>query len=120
MAVVDLANSRSHRTSAIEIRDMIVAELAEIQAMERSELESEILEAGGDDQLEVDSPQAEAILSRLEAFYDRELPGPEDLDPEQFTTIRALVNLVVSRLSEPESARGGVQRNGSTDKDRAA
>ncbi len=74
-----------------------MAGLAVVQALTPAELEQEVKAAGGD--VEIDSPQAEVILARFEKHFGCKLPAVSDLDPEQFTSIEALVELVERRLA---------------------
>ncbi len=77
----------------------ILAALAEVRCVSESDLEAERVAGGG--RLEMDSPEAVAIIAKLEAKYDRPLARVEDLEPEQLTSAEDLTALLRSRWSEP-------------------
>jgi acyl carrier protein len=81
-----------------DVRARIIAGLARVRAVDIAEIEQEMQANGGD--LQVESPQAEAIIGMLEVEFDRELPGPEDLRPEQFNSIANLTRLVERKLNQ--------------------
>jgi len=64
--------------------------------MEEQDLWNEIVQAGGDCQM--DSKETEVVISILEHEFDRELAKVEDLEPEQMTTLSAVTNLIMARL----------------------
>ncbi|MGH2532368.1 MAG: acyl carrier protein [Thermomicrobiales bacterium] len=97
MAATGTSNGRPAGLATTQIRELVLAELAVVQALDPAELDREMDAAGGE--VEIDSPQAEAILARLEGHFGCKLPGVSDLEPEQFNSISALVDLIGRRLS---------------------
>lgn len=75
-----------------EIRACIITSLAEVRATDVEDIESEI--ALGDGDLEIDSKQGTTVIAMLEGAWECELPGPEDLAPEQYTSVSALTTLI--------------------------
>jgi hypothetical protein len=86
-----------------DIATAMVAALAEIQAKEPAELQSEVDANGGD--IEIASPEAVAVIAALEAQYGRDLAQVEDLEPEQLTSLASLGDLV--RRNWPASDTDG-------------
>ena len=78
-----------------QVRTWIIEALAEVRAMSVEVLRLEVDAEG--DEFEIDSKEAEVILSILEYRLDQELARPEDLRPEQLTTIGSLTDLVLRR-----------------------
>jgi hypothetical protein len=77
------------------IRSVIVA-LAEVRGCSSVELEGEMHKAGGE--LEMESPEAVAVLSKVERRYGgRRLAKVEDLEPEELTSVTVLAGLIHSR-----------------------
>src|SRR5882724_5525656 len=90
--------SRVATTSALSrtrIRTWIVDALAQVRVMSPDELTQEIDEEG--EEFEIDSKEAEVVLCILEHRLGQELAHPEDLRPEQLTTLGALIDLVSRR-----------------------
>lgn len=84
----------------------ILAALAEVRAESVADLLSE--RAGGGGILEMDSPEAVAVIAKLEARYGRTLARVEDLEPEQLTSDVALVELLRSHWNDAlRRARAG-------------
>jgi hypothetical protein len=77
------------------IRMWIIEALAQVRVMSPDELTQEIDEEG--DEFEIDSKEAEVVLCILEHRLGQELARPEDLRPEQLTTLDALIDLVSRR-----------------------
>lgn len=94
------AVSATPTISQVEIRAWIIEALAEVRAIEPEVIRQEIVDADGD--LEIDSKEGEVIVALLEARLGRELPGPADLEPEEYTSIEALVRLIERKLQEPD------------------
>ncbi|MCR6493533.1 hypothetical protein [Cellulomonas sp. P24] len=85
-------------TSRSDIREAILDELADVEGVDRGEIDGAIGTVGGDEMYELESKTAEAVLAGLSARFGVALPGPADLEPEQFTTVDALVALVAAKL----------------------
>jgi acyl carrier protein len=64
-------------------------------------VEAAIAAAGGDSALQLDSKQAEVIIAFVEELFGCELPSPADLPKDQFSTLAALVDLVVPVIVLP-------------------
>lgn len=85
--------------SEAALREQIHEALAKVRALDVKDLEKEINANGGN--LQIDSKEAEVVLSMLE---QRRLLKPnsvkvEDLEPEQLTTVAALVQLIAASLA---------------------
>ena len=78
------------------LRRRIAAALARVRAMDTQELWNEILEGGGDCQM--DSKETEVVISILEHEFGRELAKVEDLEPEQMTTLTAVTDLIMAQI----------------------
>jgi len=85
-------------TSRSDIREAILDELTDVEGVDRGEIDAAIGRVGGDDMYELESKTAEAVLAGLSARFGIALPGPADLEPEQFATVDALVDLVEAKL----------------------
>lgn len=79
-----------------DIRGRVHAALARVRAQDLPDLQQEIARAGGD--LEIDSKQAEVVISILEVQLDRTLAKVEDLRPEKLVTVEALTSLIATSL----------------------
>jgi acyl carrier protein len=76
-------------------RTAVVQALADVLGLEVGEVEAGIAAAGGDEDLQVDSKQAEVIIAFVEELFGCELRSPADLRKDQFSSVAALVELVV-------------------------
>ena len=76
-----------------ELAAAIVAVLAEIRQVSVAELETE--RDGGD--LEMDSPEAVAVIATIQGRFGRRLAQVEDLEPEQLTSVANLAELLHRR-----------------------
>jgi acyl carrier protein len=85
-------------TSENDIRRYIIEELAAIRATDIASIETEIASNAGD--MEIDSVQAVSVLGGLEGRLHRQLPGIEDIDPKQLTSMRKLTELAIKGLAE--------------------
>jgi acyl carrier protein len=79
-----------------DIRGRVQEALARVRAQDLQELQEEITRSGGD--LEIDSKQAEVVISMLEVQLDRTLAKVEDLRPEQLATVEALTSIIATSL----------------------
>ena len=68
--------------------------LADVEGFEVGDVEAAVAANGGDNLYELDSKTAECLIGPLTAKYGRRLPGPADLQPEQYATIESLTDLV--------------------------
>jgi acyl carrier protein len=94
-----MATVPTHTIETEAIPDLdadILTALAAIRCVAVADLEAERAAAGG--QLEMDSPEAVAVIAKLEARYGRRLARVEDLEPEQLTSTEALTDLLRPRL----------------------
>jgi acyl carrier protein len=91
-------------TTVVDIdaaRTAVVQALADVEGLEVVEVEAAIAAAGGDSALQLDSKQAEVIIAFVEELFGCELPSPADLPKDQFSTLAALVDLVVPVIVLP-------------------
>lgn len=82
-----------------EVRRALVEALADVEGFEVSDVEAAVAANGGDNLYELDSKTAECLIGPLTAKYGRRLPGPADLQPEQYATIESLTDLVFGELA---------------------
>ncbi|WHP18931.1 hypothetical protein [Cellulomonas sp. ES6] len=85
--------------SRSDIREAILDELADVEGVDRGDIDGAVGGVGGDEMYELESKTAEAVLAGVSARFGVPLPGPADLAPEQFATVDALVTLVVEKLA---------------------
>lgn len=83
-----------------EIRDALIASIADVAGVTPQEVLDRISELGGDGHFELASKTAESAIAGLELMLGVGLPGPADLKREEFATISALLFVVVARLSQ--------------------
>jgi acyl carrier protein len=91
-------------TTVVDIsaaRTAVVQALADVEGLEVAEVEAAITATGGDSSLHLDSKQAEVIIAFVEELFGCELPSPADLPKNQFSTLAALVDLVVPVIVIP-------------------
>lgn len=91
-------------TTAVDVnaaRTAVVQALANIEGLEVAKAEAVVAAAGGDSAVQLDSKQAEVIIAFVEDLFGCELPSPADLPKDQFSTLAALVDLVVSVVVIP-------------------
>ncbi len=91
-------------TTVVDIdaaRTAVVQALADVEGLEVVEVEAAIAAAGGDSALHLDSKQAEVIIAFIEELFGCELPSPADLPKDQFSTLDALVDLVIPVIVVP-------------------
>ena len=79
-----------------DIRARIIATLAEVRVCSVEEVEREI--AAGDGNMVIDSTEGVVLIAALETELERDLPGPEDLDPHEYTSISTLSALIERKL----------------------
>lgn len=106
-ANIIMATSSTDTTYAKAIPDIasdLLLALAEVRCVAPADLEAERATAGI---LEMDSPEAVAVIAKLEAKYGRQLARVEDLDPEQLTTAEELTNLIRARWATRPAGVGG-------------
>jgi len=94
-------------TSAPTERELVRAvldALAEVRGCSVGELEEEMRHGGGE--LEMESPEAVAVISKVEGRYGgRRLARVEDLEPEELTSVGVLAGLLHRRW--PADAQDG-------------
>src|SRR5436190_9035816 len=97
--------SRPQRTSAptaagrldrAAIKNLVVEKLAVVDATEPAAIRTAMAECSGD--LPVDSQQAVTVIAMVGQQLGCMLPGPEDLDPEEYTSIDSLTSLIERKL----------------------
>lgn len=84
----------------VDMRTLIISALAEVRAMAVEALNREIARADG--HCEIDSKEAEVVISMLEVHLGRELAKVEDLEPDQLNTLDALTALIGGRNGMPD------------------
>lgn len=77
-----------------ELRELVIAALAQVRAAEVDVVLVELQEQA----FEIDSKEAEVVISILEQRFDRQLAKVEDLEPEQMVTLDALTSLLAQDL----------------------
>lgn len=89
----------------LELIRSVMEALAEVRACSSEELEAEMNQAGGE--LEMESPEAVAVLSKVERRYGgRRLAKVEDLEPEELTSVTVLAGLIHIRWPAADDNRG--------------
>jgi hypothetical protein len=89
----------------LEIVQHMLRALARVRALADDELLEEWRRIGG--QLELDSKEAEAVISKLEIECGYELARIEDLRRDQLSTLGNLSRLIRHRLRAVNPASGG-------------
>jgi acyl carrier protein len=85
----------------VAARTAVVQALADVEGFDVVEVETIIAAAGGDGALQLDSKQAEVIITFVEEIFGCELPSPADLRKDQFATVAALVDLIAPAIVLP-------------------
>lgn len=80
------------------VRQALVEALANVEGVGLGDVEAAVAANGGDSFYELDSKTAECLIGPLTAKFGRRLPGPADLQPEQYATIESLADLVFGEL----------------------
>jgi acyl carrier protein len=78
------------------IREQIVEALAKVRVCSAAEIEREMSEGDGD--MVLDSIEGVVLIAALESVLGRELPGPEDLESHEYTSINSLRALIERKL----------------------
>jgi hypothetical protein len=95
MATVPTAPATTAPTQQ-ELVVAVMSALAEVRGCPIKELETEMNQGGGD--LEMESPEAVAVIAKIERQYgDRRLAKVEDLEPEELTSVVVLAGLLRRR-----------------------
>lgn len=104
MAISSTATATTQTEVIPDIAADLLLALAEVRCVAPSDLD-----AGrrADGTLEMDSPEAVAVIAKLEAKYGRQLARVEDLEPEQLTTAEELTNLIRARWATLPAGGGG-------------
>jgi len=84
--------------SRAEVRQALIEALANVEGVTPVEIETAVGDAGGDNLYELDSKMAECLIGPLIAKWGP-LPGPADLEPEQYATIESLTDLIFGELA---------------------
>lgn len=87
-------NSLSGPTTRAELRELVIDALAQVRAADVDVVLAELQEQA----FEIDSKEAEVVISILEQRFDRQLAKVEDLEPEQMVTLEALASLLARDL----------------------
>lgn len=87
-----------------EIRTALVDAFANVEGVDVDEIEDAVAELGGDQWYELDSKTAEAVLAEVGEALGFTPLGPADLDPDQYATLAALLDL----LEDAFTVMGGV------------
>lgn len=83
-------SSLSGLTTRAELRELVIDALAQVRAADVDVVLAELQEQA----FEIDSKEAEVVISILEQRFDRQLAKVEDLEPEQMVTLDALTSLL--------------------------
>jgi hypothetical protein len=84
-----------------DTRAMLLDQLALVRGRDRSHVDAQLSEAGGD--LEIDSKEGQTVAMRMELLLDMEgLIRPEDQTRTNLTTVRSLEQLIERRRVERE------------------
>jgi hypothetical protein len=87
----------------VDVRQILIDQLAYVRARDPSELEAEIAIAGGN--LEIDSKEGQTVAIRVEIVLDMEgLIRPEDQSTENLTSLGSLEDLIQRRRAEAEGS----------------
>ncbi len=78
------------------IRDLVVEKLAQVDATDLATIKQTMERGGGN--IAIDSQQAVTIIAMLGQHLGRTLPGPEDLRPNEYTSVESLTSLVERSL----------------------
>jgi len=93
----------------LELVRAVMDALAEVRGCPIGELEEEMRHGGGE--LEMESPEAVAVISKVEGRYGgRRLARVEDLEPEELTSVGVLAGLLHRRW--PADAADGRDEGG--------
>jgi hypothetical protein len=92
-----VASSPPGRALRQEVRRLAVEALARVRAMPATDLWLEVRSARTP--LEIDSKEAEVVISLLEHKLGQELAKVEDLAPEVLLNLDVLVDLILRRYS---------------------
>lgn len=84
------------------VRDALIKALANVEGVDDADIEDAISELGGDQMYELQSKTAEAVLAEIGEALGFTPVGPADLQPEQYATLDALVDLAVAALDAAE------------------
>lgn len=86
-----------------EIREALIAALANVEGVDPAEAEAAVAAAGGDFLYELDSKVAECVIAEIGQAFGVTLAGPADLPADQYATVEALLDLLEHQLaSAPE------------------
>lgn len=80
------------------VRDGLIEALANVEGVDDVEIEDAVTDLGGDQMYELQSKTAEAVLAEVGEAFGFTPVGPADLQPEQYATLDALVDLVEAAL----------------------
>lgn len=83
-----------------EVRTALIKALAEIEGAAPADVEADISARGGDNMYELDSKAAECIIGPLMEEFKCRLPGPADLQPDEYSTVESLTDLVYGQLKQ--------------------
>ncbi len=81
-----------------EIRDVLIDALAEVDGLDPGIVNGEVAARGGDAFFELDSKVAECVLAVASVKFGIKPTGPADLEPEEYATLEALLDLLESHL----------------------
>lgn len=80
--------------SRADVRDALVEAIANVEGYDAQDVEMEIASRGGDRAYELESKTAEAVLAEVGEALGFTPVGPADLEPEQYSTLSVLIDLV--------------------------
>lgn len=95
-----MVRESSSRTSSIPTQDeidrLLIEGVAQMRVIEISEVEQQLIESGGN--IDMDTPEAVAVIGYVERVLDRTLPGIENLKPGEPISVSTLSSLIQSKL----------------------
>jgi len=84
-----------------DIREALLAALANVEGVDVEDLEREMAATGGENLYELDSKVAECVIAEIGEAFGVTLAGPADLPPDQYATIEALLDMLQDRIAPP-------------------
>jgi hypothetical protein len=87
----------ANQFSKEEIANLVLGALAEVR---NTTVEQLVGPQGEAREVVCDSKEGEVVVAMLEQRLGRELAGPQDLRPDQLTSVNALASLIQTGLGE--------------------
>jgi hypothetical protein len=99
-STTSLGVNRVSELSRSEIREALIAAIADVEGVDDAAVELELAAVGGDALYELESKVAECVIAALGEGFGITLAGPADLRPDQYATIESLLDLLEAELSK--------------------